>query len=130
MLVCVLLIFIVQPAIGAIVLQHISLDEGIRMNEKVSVIDSSGTRIKVCSLSLSIKGPGFGTVALTHTPLFDGMRLVGYTLVFEDGSPAYYSSTALSPQEVELPCVWAKLTAPISGDQYQSTVTIHLKVER
>ncbi|MDX9914853.1 MAG: hypothetical protein RBS49_03095 [Sphaerochaeta sp.] len=129
-LACVLLIFIGQPLIGAIVLQHISLDEGIRMNEKESVIDPDGTRIKVCSLSLSIKGPGFGTIALTHTPLFDGMRLIGYTLVFEDGSPAHYSSNVLSPQEVDLPCVWAKLITPISGDQFQSTVTIHLKVER
>ncbi len=125
-----LLFITICPAFGAIVLQHVTFEEGMRIIDKENIVASDGTRIQVCSLTLTIKGPGFGTIRMTHTPLFDGVRLIGYDLVFEDGSPAVYHDRTLVPQEVELPCIWATLHTPLSGQEFGSTITISLTVER
>lgn len=130
LLLCLVLFFVMKPTSGAIVLQHITLDEGIRLTPMTDGVVLQTTRIPVCVLTFSIKKPGFGVIRMTHTPLFDGVRLVSYALVFEDGTPAVFQDNLIFSQEVELPCVWAELHNPLSSEGFYSTISIHLTVER
>lgn len=46
------------------------------------------------------------------------------------GTPAFYQNNTLLLEEVELPCIWAELYNPLPSEEFRSTITIHLTVER
>ena len=129
-LLCILLFLLLDSTFGAIVLQYATLDEGIQLTAMSDSVVLHRDRIPVCTLRLSVKKPGFGAIRLNHTPLFDGVRFIAYRLVFEDGTPAFYQSSTLLLEEVELPRIWAELYNPLSSEEFRSTITIHLTVER
>ncbi|MDY0304141.1 MAG: hypothetical protein RBQ65_05800 [Sphaerochaeta sp.] len=106
------------------------MDEGVRLTHVSTDIDRQNPRIPVCHLILSIKRPGFGTVQLTHTPLFDGVRFVGYELVWEDGEVITLIRQEVLSDEITLPGIWAQITSPIDNENFNSTITIHMTVER
>jgi len=129
-LLCILLFLALDPTFGAIVLQYATLDEGIQLMPVTDGAVLQQERIPVCLLKLSVKKPGFGAIQLNNTPLFDGVRFIGYSLVFGGGTPAFYQSNTLLLEEVELPCIWAELYNPLPSEEFRSTITIHLTVER
>jgi hypothetical protein len=129
---CLLILLTIPaaPLLGAIVLQYTPVDEGVRLTHVSTDIDRQNPRIPVCNLTLSIKKPGFGTVQLTHTPLFDGVRLAGYELVYEDGEVITLIRQEVLSDEITLPGIWAQITSPIDNENFNSTITIHMTVER
>lgn len=129
---CLLILLTIPaaPLLGAIVLQYTPVDEGVRLTHVSTDIDRQNPRIPVCHLILSIKRPGFGTVQLTHTPLFDGVRFVGYELVWEDGEVITLIRQEVLSDEITLPGIWAQITSPIDNENFRSTITIHMTVER
>lgn len=128
-LVC-MLVCILYPAFGAIVLQYADVAEGIDVTITDVPLDPLSMRVAVCRLSLFVKGPGLCEVRLTHTPLFDGARMVGYDLVYEDGPSARSRIYSAAPESIILPCIWARLTAPLGRgpSAYSSTITVHVTV--
>lgn len=126
----VLLILCATPAFGAIVLHYTPLDEGLQLTRIVNGIDLQNPRIPVCHLTLSVKRPGFGMVHFTHTPLFDGTRFVAYKLVYEDGELVTYARGGVDAEDIVLPCIWAQLTSPIDNENFRSTISIYVTVER
>lgn len=129
---CLLLLLALSaaPLFAAIVLQYTPLDEGFQLTGATGGIDGQSSRIPVCHLTLLVKRPGFGVVHFTHTPLFDGVRLVGYELVYEDGKPATAIRGGSLAQDIVLPCIWAQLSSPIDTENFRSTISVHLTVER